>query len=170
MQKKSPDPTKEERSGSLPHPTKPVIAAKLRFAASALSEVADQFEKGRLPLPPPSDALEIEDILDRVEEMTAWEAEVKARAQLEAEKGKQWEGWTLSPKRTRRRYINTDAVIKAAKKAKVDPFEHRLMSVSALEKKLGKARFDALIAPYVYKPVGELKLVKTKEKTKEDNK
>lgn len=145
------------------------IVAKLRDTASALSEIADQLEKGCLPLPPPSDTLEMEGILERVDELAAWEAEVKARAQLEAEKGKQWEGWTLSPKRTRRRYINTNAVIKAAKKAKVDPFEHRLMSVSALEKKLGKAHFEALIAPYVDKPVGELKLVKTK-KTKEDKK
>lgn len=145
------------------------IVARLRDTASALSDAADLLEKGHLTLPPPTDALEIEGILERVDELAAWEAEVKARAQLQAEKGKQWEGWTLSPKRTRRRYINTDAVIKAAKKAKVDPFEHRLLSVSALEKKLGKARFEALIAPYVDKPVGELKLVKSK-KTKEDHK
>lgn len=45
-----------------------------------------------------------------------------------------------------------------------DPYEKKLLGITALEKLLGKAKFVELIGPYVIKPAGKPTLVPESDK------
>ena len=50
------------------------------------------------------------------------------------------------------------------KAAGFDPYEKKLLGVTAMQKLLGKARFDELLAPYIEKPQGKPTLVPESDK------
>lgn len=62
------------------------------------------------------------------------------------------------------RYTNEAAVTQAVKEAGFDPFEHKLLGITAMQKMLGKARFDELLTAYIEKPQGKPTLVPESDK------
>jgi len=45
-----------------------------------------------------------------------------------------------------------------------DPYEHKVLGVTAMQKLLGKSRFDVLLAAYIEKPQGKPTLVPESDK------
>lgn len=45
-----------------------------------------------------------------------------------------------------------------------DPYEHKVLGVTAMQKLLGKCRFDELLATYIEKPQGKPTLVPESDK------
>ena len=75
--------------------------------------------------------------------------------------------WSLGPMTSRRsncRYTNEDAVSKAVEAAGFDPYEKKLLGITAMQKLLGKARFEELLAAYIEKPQGKPTLVPESDK------
>ncbi len=110
-------------------------------------------------LPPLLTDEEIEDILSKVDDLVAWAADIKEYALQQAISGKDWTGYKLVEGRSNRRYTNETVVADAVSRAGFDPYERKVLGVTAMQKLLGKSRFDELLAAYIEKPQGKPTLV-----------
>lgn len=110
------------------------------------------------------DDSEISEILTKVDTLTAWAADVKEYALRQAISGKEWRGWKLVEGRSNRKYTNEDAVAKTIQNAGFDPYEHKVLGITAMQKLLGKSRFDELLTAYIEKPQGKPTLVPESDK------
>ena len=112
---------------------------------------------------------EIADILGKVDALTAWASDVKEYALQQAVSGKEWTGWKLVEGRSNRKYTSEAAVATAVESAGFDPYERKVLGVTAMQKMLGKTRFEELLAPYIEKPQGKPTLVRSSDKRPEWN-
>ena len=53
------------------------------------------------------------------------------------------------------------------KDAGFDPYEHKVLGITAMQKLLGKSRFEELLASYIEKPAGKPTLVPADDKRPE---
>ena len=107
---------------------------------------------------------EIADILGKVDALTAWASDVKEYALQQAVSGKEWIGWKLVEGRSNRKYTSESAVAATVESAGLDPYERKVLGVTAMQKLLGKTRFEELLAPYIEKPQGKPTLVPESDK------
>ena len=107
---------------------------------------------------------EIADILGKVDALTAWASDVKEFALQQAISGKEWTGWKLVEGRSNRKYTSEAVVAATVESAGYDPYERKVMGVTAMQKMLGKSRFEELLAPYIEKPQGKPTLVPESDK------
>ncbi len=115
-------------------------------------------------LPPLLTDEEVEEILARADDLVSWAADIKEYALQQALSGKEWHGWKLVEGRSNRRYTNETAVAGAVTDAGFDPYEHKVLGVTAMQKLLGKSRFDEILAAYIEKPQGKPTLVPESDK------
>ena len=115
-------------------------------------------------LPPLLTDEDIEDILSKVDDLVAWAADIKEYALQQAISGKDWTGYKLVEGRSNRRYTNETVVADAVSRAGFDPYERKILGVTAMQKLLGKSRFDELLAAYIEKPQGKPTLVPESDK------
>ena len=107
---------------------------------------------------------EIANILGKVDALTAWASDVKEYALQQAVSGKEWTGWKLVEGRSNRKYTSEAAVATTVEGAGFDPYERKVLGVTAMQKMLGKTRFEVLLAPYIEKPQGKPTLVPESDK------
>lgn len=107
---------------------------------------------------------EIEVILSKADELAAWCSDIKEYAFQQALNGKQWNGWKLVEGRSVRKYINEDAVAETVKNAGYDPYEHKVLGITAMARMLGKAKFENLLSSFIEKPTGKPALVPKSDK------
>ena len=107
---------------------------------------------------------EIADILGKVDALAAWASDVKEYALQQAISGKEWTGWKLVEGRSNRKYTSEAAVAATVEGAGFDPYERKVLGVTAMQKLLGKTRFEELLAPYIEKPQGKPTLVPESDK------
>lgn len=112
---------------------------------------------------------EIADILGKVDALTAWASDVKEYALRQAISGTAFPGWKLVEGRSNRRYTSEAAVAAAVEGAGFNPYEKKLLGITAMQKLLGKSRFEELLAPYIEKPQGRPTLVRSSDKRPEWN-
>ena len=115
-------------------------------------------------LPPLLTDEEVEEILSRVDDFIAWASDIKDYALQQAISGKEWNGWKLVEGRSNRKYTNETAVAGAVTDAGFDPYERKVLGVTAMQKLLGKSRFEELLAAYIEKPQGKPTLVPESDK------
>lgn len=107
---------------------------------------------------------EIEAVLAKVDELVNWAGDVKDYALQQAISGKSWSGWKLVEGRSNRRYVNEEAVAAAVENAGFNPYEKKLLGITAMTKQLGKKRFEELLSNLVEKPQGKPVLVPESDK------
>lgn len=112
---------------------------------------------------------EIADILGKVDALTAWASDVKEYALRQAASGTAFPGWKLVEGRSNRKYTSEAAVAAAVEGAGFNPYEKKLLGITAMQKLLGKSRFEELLAPYIEKPQGRPTLVRSSDKRPEWN-
>ena len=103
-------------------------------------------------------------MLSKVDALTAWANDIKEYALRQAISGKTWTGWKLVEGRSNRKYTNDAAVASAVENAGFDPYEKKLLGVTAMQKLLGKARFEEVLAGLIEKPQGKPTLVPESDK------
>ena len=137
-------------------------AVKCRARAEAKLDLA-RFEFAQPPLL--SDA-EIEEILGKLDDLTKWANEIMAYAQDEAiNHGKEWAGYKLVESRTNRKYTDEDAVARAAASAGYrDIYKKTLISITEMEKLMGKQTFKEILGGLIAKPIGKPTLVPASDK------
>lgn len=137
-------------------------AVKCRARAEAKLQLA-QYE---FAMPPLLTDEEIEDILARLDDLTKWANEIQAYAQNAAiNHGKNWRGFKLVESRTNRKYTDEEAVAQAAKDAGYhDIYKHSLITITEMERLMGKKTFAEVLGALVVKPQGKPTLVPASDK------
>lgn len=107
---------------------------------------------------------EIEDVLSKVDNLVSWANDVKEFAFQAAMSGKAWKGWKLVEGRAVRKYVNEDAVAVTVSEAGYDPYEKKLLGLTEMQKRLGKAKFEELLGNLVHRPQGKPTLVPESDK------
>lgn len=137
---------------------------KAKHECRARAEANLSLAQHDFKLPPLLEDTEIEVILSRVDELVAWASDIKEYALRQAVSGKEWNGWKLVEGRSNRKYTNEAAVIQTVSEAGFDPYEKKLLGITALQKLLGKSRFDELLTGFIEKPQGKPTLVPESDK------
>ena len=107
---------------------------------------------------------EVEEILGRIDELIAWASDIKDYALQAAISGKQWPGYKLVEGRSNRKYTDENAVIAAVTAAGYDPYEHKILGVTAMTSLLGKKQFNDILGGLITKPQGKPTLVPDSDK------
>ena len=112
---------------------------------------------------------EIAEVMDRADDLRRWVEDVMTYASAQAiENGRHFDGWKVVEGRTNRKFTDTTAVEEAAKTAGFkDIYNKTLISLTAFEKLMGKAKFQEILGQYVYKPAGKRTLVRDTDPRKE---
>lgn len=134
--------------------------ADCRERANANMELA-KFEFRQPPLLTDE---EVEEILGRIDELIAWASDIKDYALQAAISGKQWSGYKLVEGRSNRKYTDENAVIAAVTAAGYDPYEHKILGVTAMTSLLGKKQFNDILGGLITKPQGKPTLVPGSDK------
>lgn len=132
-------------------------AVKCRARADAALCLA----KYEFAMPPLLTDAEIEDILDKLEGLTKWAGDIMAYASDAAiNHGKYWNGYKVVEGRSVRKYTNEAAVAEAAKAAGYsDIYRHSLITLTEMEKLMGKDTFKDVLGGLTQKASGKLTLV-----------
>ena len=132
---------------------------KAKYECRKRAERNLELAKLEFKRPPLLEDDEIESILGKIDALISWASDIKDYALQAAISGKQWLGWKLVEGKSSRRYINDDAVAEMVLSAGHDPFERKVMGITAMEKALGKTKFAELLGDLVEKPQGKPTLV-----------
>ena len=115
------------------------------------------------------DDTDIADILARTDELISWASDVKDYALRQALSGTKYAGWKLVEGKSNRKYTDENAVAEAVKEAGFEPFEQKLLGITAMTNMLGRKRFNDILGSLIFKPTGKPVLVPESDKRKELN-
>lgn len=115
-------------------------------------------------MPDTLDEMEIAAILEKVDQLIALGNDIKDYALVQAQAGTHFEGWKIVEGRSNRKFTDEAAVATAVTEAGFDPYEKKLLGITAMSSLLGKKQFDELLGGLVYKPPGKPALVPESDK------
>lgn len=107
---------------------------------------------------------EVAAILPRIEDLVSWAGDVKEYALQKALSGTKFDGFKVVEGRSNRKYTDEEAVAQTVKDAGFDPYEQKLLGITAMSQVLGKKKFEELLGGLVYKPAGKPVLVPDSDK------
>jgi hypothetical protein len=111
---------------------------------------------------------EILALLPKLDEISDYIASVKAYAIKKAQEGFKWTGFKLVHSKVTRKISNEEQVAKILKENGIEPYgTASLLGITELTKKLGKAKFNELIGPYISIQEGSLVLVPNSDSREE---
>ena len=115
---------------------------------------------------------EIAEVLKVADELAKWAADIYAFAQEQAiVHGKQWTGFKLVEGRSNRKYTSEEEVAEAAVGAGyTDIYKRSLVTITEMERIMGKSDFNRILGQLVYKPQGKVTLVPDSDKREAINK
>ena len=115
-------------------------------------------------MPPTLEDAEVEAVLAKADTLVAWVSDIKEYALQRAIQGKQWTDWKLVEGRSNRKYTDDAAVAKTVKEAGYEPYEQKLLGITAMTSLLGKSKFEELLGGFVIKPQGKPTLAPMSDK------
>lgn len=142
---------------------------KAKAACRKRAEYNLELAKYDFAMPDTLEDAEIAAILEKADELAAWAADVKEFALQQALNGVRYAGFKVVEGRSNRKYTDEGAVADTVKKAGYDPYEPKLLGITAMEKLLGKKQFAKLLSGLVEKPQGKPALVPESDKRQEMN-
>ncbi len=140
------------------------LFCKVKHECRARAERNLELAQHDFKLPPLLEDDEIEDILGKIDGLISWASDIKDYALQAALGGKQWNGWKLVEGRSNRRYTDEAAVADAVSAAGFDPYERKVLGITAMTSLLGQKRFEEVLGGYIEKPQGKPTLVPESDK------
>ena len=110
---------------------------------------------------------EIAGILGKLDDLVRWATDIREYALSAALSGVHFDGWKVVEGRANRRYTDEAAAAQAVIATGHDPYEHRLLGISAMEKLLGRKKFSEVLGELVERPPGKPTLVPASDKRPE---
>lgn len=107
---------------------------------------------------------EVEAVLSKADDLASWAADVKEYALQKAMSGKTWKDWKVVEGRSVRKYANETAVAETVKESGYDPYEQKVLGITAMTRLLGRRKFDELLSGMIVKPEGKPTLVPLSDK------
>ena len=143
--------------------------ASVRCRARAEDKL--KLAKEEFKLPPLLTDEEIEEILSIIPDLTKWANEIMNYATESAvNHGKKWTGFKIVEGRSVRKYKDENAVIKKAKEhGYTDVFKSSLITLTEMQKLMGKTKFEEVLGDLIIKPSGKPTLVPESDKRKAMN-
>lgn len=138
--------------------------ASVRCRARAEEKL--RLAKEEFKYPPLITDEEIEDVLGEIPELIKWANAILAYATDAAvNHGKAWKGFKIVEGRSVRRYKDEDTVAREAESAGyTDIFDKKLISLTQMEKLMGKKAFTDILGGLIEKPPGKPTLVPVSDK------
>ena len=117
-------------------------------------------------LPPLLTDSEIEEVLSKLSDLTKWANEIIAYATDAAvNHGKEWHGFKVVEGRSVRKYKDEGAVAEAAKaNGYKDIYRQSLITLTEMQKLMGKKKFEQILGGLIHKPPGKPTLVPLSDK------
>jgi hypothetical protein len=115
---------------------------------------------------------EIAELLTKVDNIEKWASDIREHARNRAEQGFRFRGFKLVEGRSVRKFSDAEAVahrLFAEGYGEAELYERSLKTITALEKSIGKKRFNELVADLIIKPAGKPTLVPEDDKRAEWN-
>lgn len=110
------------------------------------------------------DDSEIADILPRIDDLVAWANDIKEYALQQAMSGTEYKGFKVVEGRSVRKYTDDTAVAATVENAGYDPYERKVLGITAMTSLLGKKKFEELLGGMITKPPGKPTLVPNSDK------
>ena len=120
-------------------------------------------------MPATLEDIEIESLLGKLDMLIDWAEDIKTYALDQAVQGKKWRGYKIVEGRSNRKYTDDKAVADKVTKAGYDPYEEKVLGITAMSKLLGKKKFEELLSGLVEKPQGKPTLVSESDDRPEMN-
>ena len=141
------------------------IFCKAAVKCRARAEDKLRLAQSEFKMPPLLTDAEIEDVLAKLPDIKKWADEIQEYAMAKALAGKEWAGFKLVEGRSVRKFTDERAVVKAANAAGYhDIYKQTLISLTEMEKLMGKAEFSKVLGALVTKPQGKPTLVPDTDK------
>lgn len=112
---------------------------------------------------------EIAAILTKADELVSWANDIKEYALMEALNGTKFNGFKVVAGRSNRKYTDEAAVADVVIAAGKDPYEKKLLGITAMTALLGKKVFEDILGGLTFKPPGKPVLVTADDKRPEYN-
>ena len=107
---------------------------------------------------------EISSILIKSNDLVSWVSDVKDYALNQALLGKNYPNLKLVEGRSNRKYLNEEDAATAVINAGYDPYEKKLLGITAMTNLLGRTKFNEVLGDLIYKPQGKPTLVLESDK------
>ena len=143
---------------------------KVKATCRKRAEYNLELAKYDFAMPTTLDNTEIAAILSKADEFISWASDVKEYALQQALNGEEFDGFKVVEGRSTRKYTDETAVADAVTQAGFDPYEHKVLGITAMTKLLGKTKFEKLLGGFIKKPKGKPTLVPITDKRKPINK
>lgn len=141
------------------------LFCKAAVKCRARAEEKLRLAQSEFKLPPLLTDAEIEAVLEKLPDMKKWAEEIQDYALTSALNGKEWKGFKLVEGRSVRKYSDEDEVAKAAMSAGYnDIYKKSLISITDMERLMGKKDFATILGGLVVKPQGKPTLVPDTDK------
>ncbi|EFL94268.1 DUF2800 domain-containing protein [Mobiluncus curtisii] len=139
-----------------------------KIAPTCRARAEANLQLAKLEFAPPAELsdVEIADVLTRIPQLKTWAADVEAYALSKAvNQGVVFEGFKLVAGRSVRKYSSETDVAAAAEAAGYrDIYDRKLITLTAMEKLMGKPTFNEILGDLVTKPAGKPTLVPVSDK------
>ena len=112
---------------------------------------------------------EIAAILTKADDLVSWANDIKEYALMEALNGTKFNGFKVVAGRSNRKYTDEAAVADVVIAAGKDPYEKKLLGITAMTALLGKKVFEDILGGLTFKPPGKPVLVTADDKRPEYN-
>ena len=137
---------------------------KVKATCRKRAEYNLELAKYDFEMPATLDDIEIAAILAKVDEMISWGNDIKEYALQQAQSGVHFDGWKIVEGRSNRKFTDEATVAFRVTDAGYDPYEKKLLGITAMSTLLGKKKFEELLGELVYKPPGKPALVPESDK------
>lgn len=141
-----------------------------RIASTCRARAEANLELAKFEFAPPAELspAEVAKVLTQIPELTRWASDVQDYALSQALSGELYEGFKLVAGRSIRKYTDETAVAEAAKAAGYrDIYKRSLLTITAMERLMGKKHFSEILGNLVVKPEGKPTLVPVTDKRPE---
>ncbi|GAB6398565.1 DUF2800 domain-containing protein [Faecalimonas mobilis] len=137
---------------------------KIKATCRERADYNMELAKYDFEMPANLDDTEIAAILPKVDDLVSWANDIKEYALQQALSGTNYDGYKVVEGRANRRYINEQAVADVVSTNGYDPYEKKLLGITAMTSLLGKAKFNELLGGLIEKPQGKPTLVPISDK------
>ena len=145
------------------------VFCKVKATCRARADYNMELAKYEFEKPAMLNDEEIASILPMIDSLVSWATDIKEFALQQALSGTVYEGYKVVEGRSNRKYSDETAVARIVQEAGYDPFEKKLLGVTAMQRQIGKKRFQELLGGLLYKPPGKPVLVPTSDSRPEMN-
>jgi len=132
----------------------------------ARAEEKMKLAQAEFKMPPLLTDAEIEEILSIIPDLTKWANEITTYATDAAvNHGKEWNGFKVVEGRSVRKYRDEDKVAETAKEhGYTDIYRQSLITLTEMQKLMGKTEFEEILGDLIYKAPGKPTLVPVSDK------